>query len=284
MIGAQKAGTTTLYSWLSQHPEIDAPEALKDFHFFSSEKYYPKGYEWFQKLYKNKKSEVRINGAVNYIFRPEMPAKIKEYNEHAKFIVVLRDPVKRAYSAYNFFKKLNKEPLSFQEAICREKKERLHSWKEKDDFAYLAHGLYHHQLKNWFNHFDKSQFLIIIYEEFFKSPEKYLPEIFKFLNIEQSYVPNLNKKNVAGEVKYKWINKMIYQEESLLKNFGIQKLIPLKFRGIFLQKLRDYNVKNNGVVKKMTKEEYEGLQEYFDKDVKELSKLINKDLIAFWKY
>lgn len=288
LIGAQKAGTTTLYSWLSQHPEIDAPEAIKDFHFFTSDEYFPKGTKWFESLYKNENTPVRINGAVNYILRPEAPQRINTYNADAKFILVLRDPVKRAYSAYQFFKKLNREKHSFQEAIKREKSGALTNWNEKDDFAYVEHGLYFEQIEHWFTYFEKDKFLILIYEELFKDPEVYLPEIFNFLNVKSDFMPELKTKNVSGEVKYKWLNKLIYDEKSILKQFvnktGAKKLVPLEWRGSFLNKFRDINTKNNSVSGKISQQEYEQLCPLFNKDIQNLSKLLNKDLKKVWKY
>lgn len=287
LIGAQKAGTTTLYSWLSQHPEINAPEALKDFHFFSSQEYFPKGYDWFIKLYKNEPSP-KINGAVNYIFQTEVPEKIKAYNPEAKFIVILRDPVKRAYSGHQFFKKLNVESLSFSEALEKEKRGELSSSSEKDDFAYIDHGMYHKQLQHWLQYFDRDKFHILLYEELFQNPEDYLPEIFNFLNVDPNFKPLLKTKNVSGEVKYRTLNKLIYNEKSPLKIFlnrtGAKHLLPMKWRGDFLNKFRDINTKSNGTSEKITEQEYLQLQPLFEKDINNLSALLDKDLKEIWKY
>lgn len=287
LIGAQKAGTTTLYSWLSQHPEIGAPEALKDFHFFSSPEYFPKGYNWFDKLYKNEPSP-RINGAVNYIFQSEVPERVKTYNPEAKFIIILRDPVKRAFSGHQYFKKLNIENLSFSEAIQREKEGKLLGRSEKDDLSYIGHGQYYKQLQHWLQFFNKEKFCILFYEEVFKDPEEHLPKIFKFLNVDPTFKPLFKTKNVSGQVKYKSLNKLIYSERSPLKvlvnRTGAKYLFPIEWRGSFLNKFRDLNTKNNRITEKMTEQEYLWLRPLFERDVDKLSMFLNKKLTEIWKY
>src|SRR4051812_37418065 len=91
LIGVQKAGTSSFYNWISQHPEIEAPEEMKDFHFFTLSKYHEKGSSWLESFYNYKKeAKVRIQGAVNYIFFNEAPIRIKEYNSESRFILILR--------------------------------------------------------------------------------------------------------------------------------------------------------------------------------------------------
>src|SRR4051794_23774070 len=103
LIGVQKAGTSSFYNWLSQHPQIEAPQEMKDTHFFSLAKYYEKGNNWVESFYNSREeARVRLQGAVNYIFLDEAPIRIKNYNSESKFILILRDPVKRAYSAFKY--------------------------------------------------------------------------------------------------------------------------------------------------------------------------------------
>ncbi len=286
LIGAQKAGSTTLFSWLSQHPEINAPESTKDFHFFTSKEYFPKGYHWFESLFGQDDTKQRLHGAVNYIFREDAAREIAKYNPDAKLIVVLRDPVKRAFSAYQFFKKLGSESRSFQKALQGE--EKLQTAEEKDDYAYLSHGCYARQIETWLKYFKEDQFLILIFEEVFREPKIYLPKVFNFLGVNPEFIPDLEKKNVSGEVKYKALNKLIYDERSVLKRVlnktGAKHLFPMRWRGNLLTKFRDLNTKKGSVSAKLSKEEYEHLKPYFKEDIRRLSNIMDKDLENIWKY
>lgn len=289
LIGAQKAGSTTLYSWLSQHPELDAPESIKDFHFFNSDEYFRKGYQWLESLYNKSNTKIKINGAVNYIFRPELPKKIFEYNDKSKFIVVLRDPVKRAFSAYQYFKKLNKEERSFELAIKEELDNKFESWEEKDDFAYLEHGYYFKQLQNWFQYFDEKNFIILTYEDLFLDPKSFLPKIFSHIGVKDIYfMPELHSKNISGSVKYKKLNKLVYSRSSILKKLPfylkLKNIIPMHWRGNLKANLKDWNTKKGGESEKITKEDYEQLNSFFKEDSSELSLFLKINLNEQWKY
>src|SRR5690554_2130252 len=102
LVGAQKAGTTSLYEWLGQHPDIEAPQEIKDYHFFTNEALFDKGVPQLERFYSADKP-VRVHSAVNYLyFYKEAAARIYEYNKEAKIIICLREPVARAISAYKY--------------------------------------------------------------------------------------------------------------------------------------------------------------------------------------
>ena len=289
LIGAQKAGTSSFYNWLSQHPEINAPEEMKDTHFFSHEKYFLKGTDWLESFYKsNVQKPVLLKGAVNYIYFPQIAAAIKNYNNQSKFILVLRDPVKRALSAYQYFYKLGTEKRSFEQAIKEELQEKFHSAECKANFAYLDHGYYHRQIENWLKYFDRETLCIHIYEILFKDPEIALQETFDFLGVDKNFNPSLYSANQTGVVKYKWINDLIFSSPKLLKilkQLKINKIIGFSSRVKFLNWLRDWNTdktKINNLY--LSQERYQELSRYYESDIYKLSQLLNKDLKKIWKY
>lgn len=290
LIGAQKAGSTTLYSWLAQHPEIEAPDWLKDLHFFTSEEYYPKGTDWLEDKYNDPKATVHLHSAVNYIFRAEETAqKIKKYNPEAKIILVLRDPVKRAFSAYKFFKKLEKEQRSFEEALQDEKEGKFDTLQEKDDYAYMAHGFYAEQISTWLSYFKKRQVLILIYEELFANPQGYLKQIFSFLELNNTdFEVNLESKNVSGTVKHKALNKLIYDQNNSLRKAlvktGVKHLVPRKWRGKFYTYFRDWNTKTGGQPLKLSQPLYTELSELYKKDRLKLEKMLDRDFDNLWRF
>ena len=140
---------------------------------------------------------------------------MKELLPDVKLIVILRNPVDRAYSHYHHILRTNNEPLSFEKAIELEKEryagEREQLIKDPDfvpdhyrKHSYLARGFYAEQLENWFRHYGRKQFLILATEDLRKSPQQTLDQIFDFLGVRPFRVGNLKNRNVGN---YKEMNE-----------------------------------------------------------------------------
>jgi hypothetical protein len=288
LIGAQKAGTSSFYNWISQHPEIEGPEEMKDTHFFTLNRYFQKGNDWLESFYNHKKgAKVRLQGAVNYIYLEEAPVKIFSYNPESKFILILRDPAKRAFSAFKYFEKLGVEKRLFDQSL---KDESINPTSDDDfryNLTYIGHGYYYKQLQLWLQYFKKEQFCILIYEELFKNPEKYIQQVFEFLEVDAGFKPSLVRKNETGEVKYMGLNNLVFRSpklKKLLKQLRLDRVITFPMRVRFLNWLRDWNT-SKAVSKEssLSREKYEELRRNYDSDIACLSQLLNKNLAEIWK-
>ena len=164
---------------------------------------------------KTKQKLLSGEASPNYLFYPTVPSRMKAILPDIKLIVILRNPVDRAYSHYNHKVRQNNEMLSFEKAIeleeerCAGEKERL--IKDPDFvptnyryYSYLARGVYADQLENWFRHYSKKQFLILTTEDFSKNLQQTLDQIFDFLDVPPFQVENLKNLNVGN---YKTMNK-----------------------------------------------------------------------------
>ena len=140
---------------------------------------------------------------------------MKKILPDVKLIVILRNPVDRAYSHYYHTKRLHGETLSFDKAIeleeerCAGGRERLikdpyFSPFHYKEHSYLARGIYADQLENWFKHYDKKQFLILATEDFRKNSQRTLDQVFGFLGVSPFQVGNLRDLNVGN---YKEMNE-----------------------------------------------------------------------------
>lgn len=202
IIGAQKGGTTSLFSYLRQHPGTALPER-KEIHFF--DKQYQKGAAWY---YNHFPAENKITGEATpyYLYHPYAAERIANICPDLKLIVLLRNPIDRAYAHFYMEKNRNREPLpTFEEAIKAEP-ERLDKEKkklERDPFynspahqnhSYLDRGEYYSQLKKWLNHFLKERFLFLRSEEFFQHTEKVLESVFDFLGLPNQKINNLKPR------------------------------------------------------------------------------------------
>ena len=218
IIGAQKAGTTSLYEFAVRHPAI-APAYKKEINYF--QRSYQQGEPWYRsnfpvkapRYFFTKKSNPRLltgEASIHYFFYSLVPRRAKETLPDVKLIVMLRNPVDRAYSHYHMALRIYKETLSFEKALeleatrCAEyQKESVKiggdiCWTNYHMFSYLARGVYADQLENWFNHFDKEQFLILTTEDFHDNPQRTLDQVFDFLQVPPFQMENINNVNVGN--------------------------------------------------------------------------------------
>lgn len=203
LIGVQKAGTSTFWSWLTQHPDVYGPELMKDFHFFTRPTWRDKGHEYLHSFYKDYEGEnIVLHGGVNYYFDPEFLDHVLEYHPNARYIIILRDPVERAWSAFQYFSKLGQEKRSFVQAI----EDELQSRNSPDDrhmYAYLEHGLYAKYLRKILQRIRAKQLLVLDYQELFGNPDEKMRETFSFLGIEPEVQVNFSvkkKQNRSGQI------------------------------------------------------------------------------------
>ena len=224
IIGVQRGGTTSLYKYITKHPKI-IPALKKEIHFFDIK--FQKGISWYQSqfkqnlfftlLYKKKKFEDSITGEASpyYIYHPHVPKRISKIIPDVKLIVLLRDPIERAFSHYHHERRLGIEKLSFEDAIKEEPK-RLSGELEKmlvdenyysfnhQHFSYLERGIYVEQLVRWEKFFPKKQILVLSSNEFYSEPTKICNQVFDFLNLGNYSFDEIKTYNKG---KYKSINE-----------------------------------------------------------------------------
>jgi hypothetical protein len=211
IIGVQKGGTTSLYRYLEEHPSV-AGAFAKEVHFFDNhtrDHKYGKGMNWYRshfvydayRLYHRlayQQDLITGEGSPDYIFDVHAPKRIATNLPNVKIIILLRDPVDRAYSHYLHNVRAEWDPdrerLSFEDAIAAEA-ERLDGEYEKlvekenyfsynyMHYSYLKRGLYADQIKIWFKLFPQEQILIIKSEDFFSNSDITFQQVLNFLQL-----------------------------------------------------------------------------------------------------
>lgn len=212
IIGTQRGGTTSLYSYLSRHPRI-APARVKEVHYFSVN--YDKGLEWYEGRFPRTRGlRRRITGEASpyYIFHPRSPGRVKDLLPDVKLIALLRDPVARAFSHYRHEVGLGEEPLSFEEAVAREDQriapdvERMAADPSYEGYAhrhhsYIARGRYVEQLRNWTKHFPLEQILVLRSEDLFAEPARIYAETVRFLGLREHDLGTYERYNAARDLE-----------------------------------------------------------------------------------
>lgn len=203
IIGVQRAGTTSLYRYLTQHPAVRPIVLTKGAHYFDTN--YHEGIDWYRAFFPTRWRKALIErrlgtrmltgeGSPYYVFHPLAPHRIKEVLPDVKLILMLRDPVERAYSHYHHEVARGFETLSFEEAIRCEpqrlagERERMiadptYNSFEYQHHSYLARGRYLEQILTWHALFPPEQLLILKSEEFFAEPEAGFDRVLRFLGL-----------------------------------------------------------------------------------------------------
>jgi hypothetical protein len=223
VIGAQKAGTTSLYHYLDQHPEVYM-SPRKEPHFFEGmQSIYRRpdrrlapvtDLEDYRSLFRGVTDEKAIGEAsTSYIYSARAPVLIRRSVPEAKIIAVLRNPADRAYSNYLHCVRGGSEPIaSFAEALRAEEMRTRDNWAPL--WYYKQKGFYYPQVKRYLDTFDASQVRIYLYDELRAKPFDVLRDIFGFLGADETFVPDLTvEHNTAGLPR----NKALY---ALAKRLG----------------------------------------------------------------
>lgn len=197
IIGAARAGTTSLYSYLVAHPSVSAP-THKEIHFFDLN--YDRGLGWYRRHFPLALPGIhrhRVSGEASpyYLFHPAVPARVHSTLPDVRLIALLRNPIERAYSQHQLASRQGRESLSFEDAMALESErvagedERMRADRRYDSFAhrhhtYLARGLYAEQLERWFEHVSREQLLVLRSEDFFTDPKRVHRRVLDFLELE----------------------------------------------------------------------------------------------------
>lgn len=182
--GVQKSGTTTLHHLLDLHPDVFFPRAPQEIHFFDVEENFRKGIEWYEKHFRGWKGQ-RIVAQTSplYFFEPAVPARIHAVVPQARFIVILRNPVDRAYSHYWHEVKHGAETLPFEEALDREPKRIQDGFYGRRHFSYVSRGEYATQFARFLTFFPKERFLALRFEDLVRDVDEIFRRCADFLEI-----------------------------------------------------------------------------------------------------
>ncbi len=206
IIGAQKSGTTSLIHYISQHPQVAKTET--EIHFFDA--HYKYGLEWYKKQFPERKGPDGILGEKSpyYLCHPLVPQRVFENYPEIKIILILRNPVDRAYSQFWMNKRNKSEQLSFEEALAAETG-RLEGEYEKiiqdpnydsynyRKYSYCTRGIYIDQIRRWFDYFPSEQFLILTLNDLKNDPQGTMAQVFQFLEVPNYALSHYTEENAG---------------------------------------------------------------------------------------
>ena len=284
IIGTQKSGTTTLYDWLSQHPQIHGHPLAKDYPFFSNSQTFKEGLSQFSLFSKKIPKDILVlGGEANAMYLTSSIQRMREIIPSAFLIAILREPVARAYSAYTYAVERLMEYRTFEVAINEELQGIAYDENDALQRDYLKHGHYAQQLREVFRYFPKEHVKIVFFENLKADPTTELKAIFEFLGITNDFIPNLNIRNeTKGSHRSKWLTKLTYARPSSekLRKLG-KSLIPFSVRTSIRQKLAEFN-RIEAPKPEFSDNVRSMLQEYYKKEITALESLLDTE-INIWR-
>jgi hypothetical protein len=281
IIGAMKSGTTALYYYLEQHPQIYMSPVKEPNYFCSGEQENSVGNSAtrigdYQDLFKDVSGEKAIGEASHcYLYEPEAAARIQDYIPDAKLIAVLRNPVDRAYSHFLHMVRNGSEPLTdFAQAL---REEETGGYQKRNLQDYVGRGRYYDQLKRYFNTFSRDQIKVYLYEDLSNAPVDILQDAFRFLGVDDSFVPDVSlRRNVSGYPKHKTVDKLL-TKPSLIKD-ALKIYLPARLRWRLSKAFDDLKTRNLVEPPPVQPEVRRQLIEVYREDVLKVQELIHRDL------
>jgi len=302
LVGAAKAGTTSVYNYLSQHPEVYLSPVKEPNHFCTDvdptklrqqakeriaaqdlegflnsgmngtlHRAYITNRQQYLSLFSKVKSEKAIGEAsVSYLYSSTASEEIFKFNPAAKIIIVLRNPTKRAYSHYLMDRKLAFTELNFEHAFKADQLSSNKGWGATS--LYYELGLYYEQVQRYLKYFPKEQVLILLHDDLISSPNLIVNQIFEFLGVNTNSTINFDKKHNSAAIprnkiasKILGLNSLRVKVRRAIKGTSLQRFIK---KVIFKEATSD------------TSNELflSNLKKTYDEDINKLSQLINRDL------
>ncbi|MGH7885823.1 MAG: sulfotransferase domain-containing protein [Thermodesulfobacteriota bacterium] len=291
IVGAAKCGTTSLYHYLKQHPEIYMSPNKEPFFFVcdtikNQSNKDPRGkfekshtiysFEKYSNLFEQVKNEKAIGEASTaylYYYQDSID-KIKRYlGDNVKILIILRNPVERAFSAYTHMLGGNWINTSFEKALQDE------DYKIKNNWSHIQFcknlGLYYDQVKAFKDNFKDTK--VILLEDLSNNADICLREIYNFLNVDPSYQVNTKNRYMVSRDKVpksQFVNRFV----KIYKILQRKNIFPNSNSNNMISNLFNYIDSKNRVSLSMNPETKEYLINFFAEDVKKLGKLINRDL------
>ena len=256
-IGAQRAGTTWLYNCLNEHPDVFV-SSEKEIHFFSHK--FERGVAWYEEYFQGRTTESAVGEITpNYLNVPAAIPRIAEVAPDTNLLVILREPLDRARSAYRLLRETKYPGVDFAEAC--------------GDNSYLVRlSLYSEQMQRVFTHFPRQQVFVALYDDVQRDPRAFLLELFDFLGVDRNFLPP------SMQERY---NQVLYPRvQQFINKFGLGPALEASKNtaaGRWAKRLHS-NVQHGQPRASALDDMSSGLREMFRADLVRLEKIIERDL------
>ncbi|MEZ6098594.1 MAG: sulfotransferase [Pirellulaceae bacterium] len=287
IIGAARSGTTALASYLAQHPQIFMTQP-KEPHFmaFAGRRLDFRGpgddvmmnqvvvtdRSRYQQLYRQANGQIAGEGSVStlYYYQQAIP-NIEKYAPNAKLIVLLRNPVERAFSSFLYMRSKGYESIEdFDQALDEEDRRFEENWHHI--WHYRRMGRYVEQLKAFLDTFGKDRVKVITYEDFDEHTPQVVQTVLDFLGADQSFRPKTDVTVNSSGTPRNWLVKGLFQ--SMVRSTYLRYTLKAMFPFVIRERLRNL-ILHRPVLAQHTRAR---LEEDFVDEIRQLEQLLHVDL------
>lgn len=284
IIGAAKSGTTSLYHYLKSHPDVCMPDWKEPAFFADNLAGGVSSLEEYRALFADCGDVRRVGEAsVSYMADPETPARMLDtLGPDVRLVAILRNPVNMAFSNWSYQHLRGVETLGFEEALDAEASrlahpESVNGWVQ--DVAYFQRASYAEQLKRFLDVFGKDRLQVYVFEEFFSDGLPQYADLCRYLDVDDTHVPEARVHNAGGTIRSSWLRKAL--DTRMAWKEPLKMVIPQKCRDAITGALRRFN-RVRKPVPPMAAEARAGLEQRFAPGVRELEGILERDLSEVW--
>ncbi len=287
IVGAAKSGTTSLYHYLRQHPQVFMPEQIKETLFFCglTARHFPgpgghyadravETWEEYKQLFGDAGACIaRGEACVAYLYfhRATISRILEHLGRDVKIVISLRNPVDRAYSNYLHHVRDGIEPLALEEALESAPQRQTEGWWW--GFQYVDLGRYYEQVKAYWDTFGGEQIQVLLYEDLATDTGGVVQRLFQFLEVEDTFRPHLSLRyNATGVPRHRLLHDLLVKPNPIKE--VAKKVLPIRLRAYLRTRYyQDYLVKPP-----LSSETRNRLAAAYREDVLKLQALIQRDL------
>lgn len=289
IIGAARAGTTALYDLVRQHPQVFM-SAIKEPNYFAFEgeplDWRGPGNEFvnnsvarwedYTALFADAPAGMAMGEATPlYLWAPDAAKRIRTRLPDVKMIAVLRNPIEQAFSHYLYARAQMIEPLDNFEAALKAEPQRLaEHWQPL--FQYSTFPRYAEQLRRFYAEFPSDQLKIFLYEDYRSDPKTMLSQIFAFIGVDPSFVPDItHETNMGGQPRHQWLQNLVMRPNPIASLASL--VVPNSARRM----IRDMVSRRNLARDQMSSAAKEWLTNALRDDISQLQDIIGRD-VSHW--
>lgn len=254
-IGAQRAGTTWLHNCLSVHPQVCMPRK-KETHFFYSQ--FDKGLDWYESQFAHCEENAVVGEVCpNYMYHRDALQHIYEMLPSIQLLIILRNPIERAFSAFNLFRQERYQGDDFRQAL-------------ESDRRLVDMGMYYSHLETVYEFFSPDQLKVLIYDDLQQQPKRFMQEVYRYIGVRDDYVP---------ETVGKRYNRAVFpRTQAFIYGIGLGGIIERVRQTSLGDKIRNRGVGAGCSDEQISVQDREYLIGHYRQDIESLEKLLNRSL------
>ena len=271
-IGAQKCASSWVHAALGMHPQIGVSDP-KEVDFFSY--YFDRGYQWYESHFAHPQDRpVRFEASPSYLYDPRTPDRVHAYDPAMKILLMLRDPIERAYS--NHLHEVIKGhigPISFAAGLA-------------NNPAYIDQGLYATHLTRWLSVFPRTQILVLLAEEVRLNPDAAAQQVYAFAGVDASFTSAVlhERRNESDRARFPIFRQVLRSGGNSLRKMGLaESLARVKKSGPVARMMAANSVDIRQEIAPMDAASRAHLHDKFSPEVTALAKLLGRNSLP-WKY